>query len=164
MHNFTSQRKAIKWRITRKSVVCAPRPKADSTGVKTMGSTQPYTACRVAITQWRLLLVAAMVAFFSLGRPISVRADSPAVTDFGQDLESPVFSSRGLYKDALFLTLYQDGREDCQIRAVPDDAVVSFAGQHKAWSLDGSLTWFWQIPVYVRIVHSGAMQDGTTSA
>lgn len=130
-----------------------------------MGSRQPYNARRTPTTSWWLMLVTAMAAsFLSLCRPIPVRADSPAITDFGQDMESPVFSSRALYKDALFLTLYQDGREDCQVRAVPDDAVVSFAGQHKVWNLDGSLTWFWQMPVYVRIVHSGPLQDGTASA
>lgn len=80
------------------------------------------------------------------------RADAPAVTDFGQDEVQTVFAPGVEASSAMFLTLYGDGHNEWMVRPVHGDAVVSFAGEHAAWRLDHGLSWFVQMPVYVRVV------------
>ncbi|MCF8565205.1 hypothetical protein LLE49_10815 [Alicyclobacillus tolerans] len=76
-------------------------------------------------------------------------ADTPGITDFGQGaLAASVGSTKP--SQALFVTLYPDGREQIEVRTIQDDAMVSYASEHSPWRLDGGLMWFVQMPVYVR--------------
>lgn len=77
-------------------------------------------------------------------------ADSPAVTDFGQDTEVATMAGHEQQSRALFLTFYPDGHQQMEVRVVQGDAVVGFAGEHPTWRLDAGLMWFLQMPVYVR--------------
>ncbi|QSO52476.1 hypothetical protein JZ785_00475 [Alicyclobacillus curvatus] len=78
-------------------------------------------------------------------------ADTPAVTDFGQVEATPALTSHsGGFRQAVFLTLYPDGRSHSEVRGVKDDAENTFVGEHPTWQFDGTLTWFLQMPVYVR--------------
>lgn len=96
-------------------------------------------------------VVAAGLVLFCLHTP-QVLADVPAVTDFGQDAATPVVTSDDHGAQAIFLTLYADGREQWEVRQVREDAVVSFAGEHPVWRLDHGLMWFLHMPVYIREV------------
>ncbi|MCL6632313.1 MAG: hypothetical protein K6T63_06710 [Alicyclobacillus herbarius] len=85
-------------------------------------------------------------------------ADTPAVTDFDQRAAvSPQAAQDAWIADAperqaVFLTLYGDGRGELAVRPVRTDAVVSFAAEHPCWRLDHSLTLWFHLPVYVREV------------
>jgi hypothetical protein len=81
-----------------------------------------------------------------------VYADVPAVTDFGQPEVEAAMTSGGPSAKAVFLTFYEDGHGQVEIRNVRNDAMASFAGDHPAWKLDESLHWFVQMPVYVKQV------------
>lgn len=90
-----------------------------------------------------------------------VLADSPAITDFGLDeSDVPVLAVAGQRPDAVFLTLYGDGRRHLEVKSIDGDAVVGFVGQHSAWRRDDALSWFVQMPVYVRVILRTPLQDG----
>ena len=94
--------------------------------------------------------------------PIAL-ADTPAVTDFGQAEATPALTSHsGGWRQAMFLTLYPDGRSHSEIRGVKDDAENTLMGDHPTWQLDGTLTWFLQMPVYVRQLSSHQASAGTS--
>lgn len=83
-------------------------------------------------------------------------ADTPAVTDFGtvseavQDAWHQDRPTQSHY--AMFLTLYQDGRRQVDVRPIHSDEVVSFRTEHPNWELSPELTWFINMPVYVKEV------------
>jgi hypothetical protein len=84
-----------------------------------------------------------------------VYADSPAITDFGLDESISAFrplSHRP--SNAMFLTLYDDGRHQVEVKQIQGDSVALFTNANPAWRLDGSLMWFVKMPVYVREVRS----------
>ncbi|MBX5436978.1 MAG: hypothetical protein IRZ33_07150 [Alicyclobacillaceae bacterium] len=99
------------------------------------------------------------------GHAVRVRADVPALTDFGQDEVRPASSpgpstaAAGIRR-ALFFTLYADGRQQLEIRDIRDDAVAGFAGGHAAWRLDPGLMWLLDMPVYVRELTPEQMKAG----
>jgi hypothetical protein len=92
------------------------------------------------------------------GATPQVWADAPAVTDFGQAFTwepgdvTYAWQPERPWRQAMFLTLYADGRQQVAVRSVHADAVVSFAAEHPCWRLDNSLTWWFNLPVYVREV------------
>ncbi|RIV28642.1 hypothetical protein D2Q93_02545 [Alicyclobacillaceae bacterium I2511] len=83
--------------------------------------------------------------------PQRALADSPALTEFGQLMDTPTFSAvRSSGNPAAFLTLYGDGHGQWEVHQVTDDAVTGFSGEHGSWRIDKTLTVFFQMPVYVR--------------
>lgn len=86
-------------------------------------------------------------------------ADAPAVTDFGGDAVAAVESQPDISHYAVFLTLYQDGREEWMVRPITDDAVVSFRSSHGAWELNHPLMWILNMPVYVKQVPDQSMAE-----
>jgi len=90
-------------------------------------------------------------------------ADSPAVTDFGQDAAATVMSPQPQGSRALFITFYPDGRQQIEVRVIQGDAIVSFAGEHPSWKLDLGLMWFVQMPVYTREFTNVATQTSEHS-
>lgn len=91
-------------------------------------------------------------------------ADTPAVTDFGQVETAPVSTSPDKSgQQAVFLTLYPDGRSHSEVRGVTDDSENAMVADHPSWELDHSLTWFVQMPVYVRTLTSTQVSSGTNS-
>lgn len=97
------------------------------------------------------LVAVAGLLFLSLAQPATVFADTPAVTDFGQDTPMSTWTAGSNdWGPAVFLTLHADGSGDSQVRLVHDDAQNTFLGEHPGWHLDHRLTWFVQMPVYVR--------------
>jgi|GEM_PF-4062950 len=103
--------------------------------------------------------VLAAFACAGLAAPTAL-ADTPAVTDFGASSADTVQSvwqeTQPDSRYAIFLTLYQDGRRQVDIRPISGDEVVSFRTEHPAWELSPTLMWFWAMPVYVRQVSSAA--------
>jgi hypothetical protein len=88
-------------------------------------------------------------------------ADAPAVTDFGGDsILAYQTESADAGHRAMFLTLYEDGREELIVRPIMDDAVVSFQSDHAAWQLNHPLMWFLNMPVYVKQIQDTAMAEG----
>jgi hypothetical protein len=84
-----------------------------------------------------------------------VYADSPAITDFGLDASVSAFRPASLRSsNALFLTLYDDGRHQVEVKQIQGDSVALFSNASPAWRLDGGLMWFMRMPVYVREVKS----------
>lgn len=83
--------------------------------------------------------------------PSRALADCPAVTDFGQSEAVTASTAHShAFKQAVFVTLYPDGTSESQIRLVHDDAVNTMVSEHPSWRLDDRLTWFVQMPVYIR--------------
>lgn len=102
-----------------------------------------------------LFAVSFFVGLFVLQSMPVVRADTPAVTDFGQvDIAPTVTSVPSAWKQAMFVTLYPDGWSQSEVRGVTDDAENTLLGPHPSWQLDRRLTWFVQMPVYVRELSS----------
>lgn len=98
------------------------------------------------------------------GQQAVAYADAPAVTDFGQSYAEAAMADGGNHPHAVFLTLYADGRQQCEVRTVQDDAIVSFAGEHPAWRIDHGLTWFVRMPVYVRQLTASQTQASGETA
>lgn len=90
-------------------------------------------------------------------------ADSPAVTDFGQDFTSTALAGHHHDSRALFLTLYPDGREQMEVRVIHGDAVAGFVAEHPGWRLDTGLMWFVQMPVYIRDLSIDVPKDSADS-
>ena len=89
-------------------------------------------------------------------------ADTPAVTDFGQaDVVPASMMRENGWRQAVFVTLYPDGSGKSEVRGVRDDAENTLLSEHPSWQLDHSLTWFVQMPVYVRQL---SIQDTQTGA
>ncbi|MCL6454428.1 MAG: hypothetical protein K6T78_12540 [Alicyclobacillus sp.] len=96
--------------------------------------------------------------------PVRTSADVPASTDFGQDAYVPALQApTGGWCRAVFVTLYPDGRSAAEVRTVRNDAENTFAGDHPGWYRDDRLTWFVQMPVYVRQL-TGEPSDPGASA
>lgn len=108
-------------------------------------------ALHLRVWQWLVaVFIGGVISLMASGGLSLAFADSPAVTDFGQDSAATAMTERGTHSQALFLTLYPDGREQIEIRTVHGDAVTGFAGEHPGWKLDSGLMWFVQMPVYIR--------------
>lgn len=90
-------------------------------------------------------------------------ADTPAATDFGQRLAEPMLSDSDGTTHAMFVTLYSDGREQVEVRMARGDSVAAFAAEHPGWRLDNGMTWFMQMPVYVRELSETAAAYGHTA-
>lgn len=111
--------------------------------------------CKQAPSCFRLALagltVAAGLGVFS----VTSYADTPAVTDFGlqrSPLQYAWQREQAPSGYAMFLTLYQDGRRQVEVRPIDNDAIVSFRTDHQAWELSPELMWFVNMPVYIREV------------
>ena len=108
------------------------------------------------VTAYFQLALAAVTAFAGLGMlSVTSYADSPAVTDFGLQRSSLQYAwqrEQAPSGYAMFLTLYQDGRRQVEVRPIENDAVVSFKTDHAAWELSQELMWFVNMPVYIREV------------
>lgn len=111
----------------------------------------------------RGLLGAVIVAgAITVAWPHVAFADTPAPTDFSQaEVASrtvePAFV--GNVSQAMFLTVYGNGREVMEVRPVRGDAVNAFAGDHPGWHLDNRMTWLIQMPVYVRELGTRTFQS-----
>ncbi|GMA51922.1 hypothetical protein GCM10025857_32790 [Alicyclobacillus contaminans] len=82
---------------------------------------------------------------------VVARADVPSIADFGQTADVPAFDRAGGHtRQAAFVTLYPDGRCSVQIRSIADDTVNAFWTESAAWRMDHGLTWFTEMPVYVK--------------
>lgn len=112
-----------------------------------VGQFRPWT--RAFTIAWVVASVCMASTWF--GRNV-VYADVPAVTDFGQQEVQMTMTKPEPSAKAVFLTFYDDGHGQVEIRSVRNDAMASFAGDHTAWKLDESLRWFVQMPVYVKQV------------
>ncbi|MCL6594524.1 MAG: hypothetical protein K6T31_11145 [Alicyclobacillus sp.] len=124
-------------------------------GQRSVGWRGPLAAAAGNGRRWRMALLTAVAAGLSWGWPQWAWADIPAVTDFGQSSRAtPAWSQPGPghARAALFLTLYPDGQSQVQICPVGEDAVAGFLGEHPVWHWDAGLTWFMQMPVYVRVL------------
>lgn len=109
-----------------------------------------------------LLSAVSVIGVVTLAWPHVAFADTPAPTDFGQaELSSqavePAFVSNA--SQAMFLTVYDDGRNVMEVRRVRGDAINAFAGDHLAWRLDDRMTWLIQMPVYVRELSGQTFQS-----
>lgn len=110
----------------------------------------------------KLLGAVSVAGAISLAWPHVAFADTPAPTDFSQaELGSrtvePAFVGR--VSQAMFLTVYSNGREVMEVRPVRGDAINTFAGDHLAWRLDNRMTWLIQMPVYVRELSTHTFQS-----
>ncbi|MDQ0188744.1 hypothetical protein JI721_12895 [Alicyclobacillus cycloheptanicus] len=119
-------------------------------------------------TSWNLKLTLAAAGFVlgSLsiaGHAHVALADTPAVTDFGQEIAQAAMVSGEGAPQALFVTRYADGHEHMEVHAVRGDSVVAFAGEHPGWYLDRAMTYLLHMPVYVRAVPSPAADSGHTA-
>jgi hypothetical protein len=80
-------------------------------------------------------------------------ADTPSVSDFGQPVTAQAWATVQSHpQPAAFVTLYPDGRGSIQVRQIADDTLNAFATESSSWRMDHGLTWFVQMPVYVKEV------------
>ncbi len=85
--------------------------------------------------------------------PQVASADTPSVSDFGQPVTEQAWSNvQAHHQRAAFVTLYPDGSGSIQVRQIADDTLNAFATESSSWRMDHGLTWFVQMPVYVKDV------------
>jgi tryptophan 2,3-dioxygenase len=84
--------------------------------------------------------------------PQQAFADAPSVADFGQSAAEQAWAATvsAQPKRAAFVTLYPDGRSSIEVRQIGDDTLNAFATEWTCWRMDHGLTWFAEMPVYVK--------------
>lgn len=98
-----------------------------------------------------MLMTSVTAIAMLISATVSVYADTPAASDFGQgEYVMALNSATDSWSQAVFVTFYPDGHGEMQMRMVRGDAENTLVGDHPGWHLDHSLTWFVQLPVYVR--------------
>jgi len=103
---------------------------------------------------WRpslaIAIVVGMSVLWAFTNPCVARADTPAITDFSKAHQVNLNVKSDVLSQALFITLYGDGRQQILLKLIPDDAVAGFTTGHSSWKLEPGLMWLIQMPVYVR--------------
>lgn len=110
-----------------------------------------------------LLLIPISFMSIVLACPTFVFADTPAVVDFGQNMSTFDGHSVDKMENALFVTKSATGGCRIESRAVVDDAIIGFAGEHPAWQLNVPLTWYFMEPVYERNLSTLQEEHGRIS-
>ncbi len=108
-----------------------------------------FTICRAGALGTALSILCATVFL-----PQKAFADAPSVSDFGQTVAEQAWVAAVPVQPrrAAFVTLYPDGRSSVELRQIGDDTLNAFAAEWTCWRMDHGLTWFVQMPVYVKEV------------